>query len=124
LPIDALQLDRSFVANLAASPEARAIVRAVIGLAGGLRLAVVAEGVETREQLDLLRSWGCDAAQGALFAFPAPAAAIAELLAIDQDLTDAPPEAGAIGAVAVGVTESTEGAFVPPPLPLMAAVPR
>jgi EAL domain-containing protein (putative c-di-GMP-specific phosphodiesterase class I) len=124
LPVDALQLDRSFVANLAASPEARAIVRAVIGLAGGLRLAVVAEGVETQEQLDLLRSWGCDAAQGALFALPAPAATITQLILSVSDLSAAIADAASIRWADDGGQAQTENAFISPSHPLMVTVPR
>jgi diguanylate cyclase (GGDEF)-like protein len=72
-PLDLLKVDRSFVADLGVSIEAEKIVAAVIGLAHALGLKVVAEGVETDGQLDLLRSLGCDLAQGFLFSRPLPA---------------------------------------------------
>ncbi|MEA2530030.1 MAG: hypothetical protein QOG89_1674 [Thermomicrobiales bacterium] len=121
LPVDALQLDRSFVADLAVSHEARAIVRAVMGLAGGLRLAVVAEGVETPEQLALLRSWGCDAAQGELFASPASGEAVAALV-----LADLGPN-GSIETTDLDiarVTEQVEAGIIPTAPELVAGVPR
>ena len=80
-PVDALQLDSSFVADLGRTPEAMTIAQAVIGLAQGLMLKVVAEGVETREQLDRLRAMGCELAQGFLFARPMDAFKLRESLA-------------------------------------------
>ncbi len=75
-PLDLLKVDRSFVADLGVSAEAGEIVAAVINLAHALDLRVVAEGVETIEQLGLLRSFGCDLAQGFLFSRPLPASEI------------------------------------------------
>ncbi len=75
-PLDLLKVDRSFVEEMAASAEAEEIVAAVINLAHALGLEVVAEGVETTEQLALLRSFGCDLAQGFLFSKPLPASEI------------------------------------------------
>jgi diguanylate cyclase (GGDEF)-like protein len=69
-PVDTLQLDRSFVANLGRIREAKTVTQAVIGLAHGLGLKVVAEGVERREQLDQLLELGCEQAQGNLFSAP------------------------------------------------------
>jgi len=76
-PITTLKIDQSFVAGLADDAHDRTIVRAVIQLAHGLGMEVVAEGVETAVSLDLLRQAGCDAGQGFLFAKPMPAAAFA-----------------------------------------------
>ena len=73
LAVHTLKVDRSFVRDLHDS-DARRIVRAVLGIARGLRLHTVAEGVETLEQLDLLREMGCDQAQGFLFSPALPAA--------------------------------------------------
>jgi diguanylate cyclase (GGDEF)-like protein len=70
VPVEALHLDRSFVGDLDRRREAATVARAIIGLAHGLGLQVVAEGVESAAQLDLLRSWGCDLAQGVYFASP------------------------------------------------------
>jgi diguanylate cyclase (GGDEF)-like protein/PAS domain S-box-containing protein len=73
LPVDALKIDRSFVARLGSGDSAAEIVRAIVALAQALRLEVVAEGIETREQLAALRAVGCGFAQGFLFAHPLPA---------------------------------------------------
>ena len=71
-PIDTVKIDQEFVQGIAASADERAIVPAVIAMAHGLRLRVIAEGVETPEQLDLLRQQGCEEVQGFLFGEPAP----------------------------------------------------
>lgn len=72
LPIHALKIDRSFVAGVAQSEDSLAIVRSVISLAHSLRLIVIAEGVETEEQLELLRGLNCDEIQGYLISRPMP----------------------------------------------------
>jgi diguanylate cyclase (GGDEF)-like protein len=72
-PVDAVKVDRSFVAGLGTDASDTAIVRSVIDLAHALSLQVVAEGVERPEQLEALQSLGCDLAQGYLFAPPLPA---------------------------------------------------
>jgi diguanylate cyclase (GGDEF)-like protein/PAS domain S-box-containing protein len=71
-PFDKVKIDRSFVADMLANPQARAIIRSVIGLGHGLGVPVVAEGVETAEQLEALRAEGCDQVQGYLIARPNP----------------------------------------------------
>ncbi|HUY65808.1 MAG TPA: EAL domain-containing protein [Acidimicrobiales bacterium] len=76
-PLDILKVDRSFVEELGVSAESEQIVLAVINLAHALGLSVVAEGVETPEQLEVLASFDCDLAQGYLFSKPLPAAEIA-----------------------------------------------
>lgn len=70
MPIDRVKLDRSMIADIAISEQARAIIHAVIGLIHGLGHQVVAEGVETRDQIDVLRVIGCDAIQGYVIAPP------------------------------------------------------
>jgi diguanylate cyclase (GGDEF)-like protein/PAS domain S-box-containing protein len=79
-PIDTLKIDRSFVEDLPDRFEDAAIVRAVLELARGLDLRVVAEGVETKEQLDFLRLHECREVQGFYFSEAVPASAIDELL--------------------------------------------
>ncbi|MEA2358633.1 MAG: hypothetical protein QOI62_1893 [Solirubrobacteraceae bacterium] len=79
-PLDALKLDRSFVAGLGTDTQESAIVAAVVEMARALGLAVIAEGVETEEQLASLRGLGCELAQGYYFAHPMPAPAAAEFL--------------------------------------------
>lgn len=78
--VQGLKIDRSFIDGLGRSPEDTAIVKATLAFASALDLAVTAEGVETREQLDLLRALGCHQAQGYLFARPVPAAEVPNLL--------------------------------------------
>lgn len=70
LPLDRIKVDRSFVADIAGSPDAAAIVRSMLALAGGLGLGVVAEGIETEEQHALLREMGYREGQGWLFGRP------------------------------------------------------
>jgi diguanylate cyclase (GGDEF)-like protein len=81
LPIDSLKIDRSFVRGLGHEADDDSIVTSVIDLARSLGVSVVAEGVETEEQLAGLRARGCDTMQGFLFAKPAPAATVAALMA-------------------------------------------
>ncbi len=80
-PIDTLKIDRSFVAQLSAGSRNDQIVRTILSLAHGLELIVVAEGIESEEQLQALRAMGCDAAQGFYFARPLPPDILGELLA-------------------------------------------
>ena len=77
LPAEELKIDRSFVLDLESSADARAVVDAVVKLAQALGLKVVAEGVETEAQNQILRSLGCDELQGFLFAKPMSAKALA-----------------------------------------------
>jgi EAL domain-containing protein (putative c-di-GMP-specific phosphodiesterase class I) len=72
LPVTQIKIDMAFIRNLAADPGDRAIVKSIIDLARSLRLGVVAKGVETRDQLALLREFGCPYMQGFLFARPLP----------------------------------------------------
>ncbi len=78
--VDRLKIDRSFIRDLTLDVDAGAIVEAVISLAHTLRLKAIAEGVETEEQLEYLRSVGCDEVQGYFFSRPLPAAAAEEFL--------------------------------------------
>jgi diguanylate cyclase (GGDEF)-like protein len=71
-PFDKIKIDRAFVMNLGRNPQSAAIVRAVIGLGHGLEMSIVAEGVETHEQLCFLAEQGCDAVQGYFIGKPLP----------------------------------------------------
>lgn len=74
-PIDTLKIDRSFVQGIPGDGDDTAIVRAIVAMAGGLRLAVLAEGVESEAQRAFLETLGCASAQGWLYGRPQPAAA-------------------------------------------------
>jgi diguanylate cyclase len=87
-PFDKVKIDRSFVADMMTNPQARAIIRSVIGLGHGLGVPVVAEGVETSEQLDALRDEGCDQVQGYLIARPNPISHF-ESVVMDRDGAEA-----------------------------------
>ncbi len=80
-PIDRLKVDRSFVRDVAADPDDRAICAAIVDLARNMGITSLAEGVETREQLEFLRVRGCEEMQGFLESPPLPAAEAAEWLA-------------------------------------------
>lgn len=80
LPIDTLKIDRSFVQGIVDNPHDRSIVATIIQLAKQFAMSTVAEGVETDEQLSLLREMRCDQAQGYLFGKPVTAAEITQML--------------------------------------------
>jgi EAL domain-containing protein (putative c-di-GMP-specific phosphodiesterase class I) len=90
-PLDKLKIDRSFIDDLPSCPEAAAVVQGIIHLAHSLRLKVIAEGVETHEQMEFLERFGCDQYQGYLFSRPLPAAAYEELLRGAQSATALEP---------------------------------
>jgi diguanylate cyclase (GGDEF)-like protein len=79
-PFDKIKIDRSFIASMSRAPQSQAIVRAVIGLARGLNLPVVAEGVETSEQLAFLCRESCDEVQGYFVGRPSPIQTYAALV--------------------------------------------
>ena len=79
-PFDKIKIDQSFVHELASRGDSMAIVRAVTGLGKSLGISTTAEGVETKEQLTLLRREGCTEVQGYLFSAPRPAAEVEKML--------------------------------------------
>jgi EAL domain-containing protein (putative c-di-GMP-specific phosphodiesterase class I) len=85
LPIDQIKIDKSFVRDITTDPDDAAIVRAVIAMAHGLKLDVVAEGAETLEQYQFLKAQSCDALQGYYFSRPLSAEDMAGLLARSLD---------------------------------------
>jgi diguanylate cyclase (GGDEF)-like protein len=89
-PIDSLKIDRSFIHDVTTNPDDATIARTVIAMAHNLRMTAVAEGVETREQLEFLRSHECDQMQGYYFSRPLAAEAFAQLLADNRCLGTEP----------------------------------
>ena len=79
-PIDMLKIDRSFVRDIVTDADDRAITQAIISMAHSLKLEVVAEGVEEKAQLEILKSQGCDILQGYLFSKPLPANEVINIL--------------------------------------------
>ena len=84
LPITLLKIDKSFVGGMESREENRKLVHAMINLAHNLKLEVVAEGVETPEQLSLLRDFGCDQVQGYFISRPLPLADLVEFLTLGE----------------------------------------
>ena len=90
--VDALKIDQSFVRQIATGGRDAAIVTAIIGMARNLGLVVIAEGLETQEELDFLRAHHCDEAQGYYFSRPAPPREFAALLGEGiRPLSSVPP---------------------------------
>jgi EAL domain-containing protein (putative c-di-GMP-specific phosphodiesterase class I) len=81
-PVDVIKIDRSFVADLATSPEDTTILTSILSLGRGLGLTTVAEGVETAAQADFLRVHGCELGQGYFFAEPRPRSFVAGLVSL------------------------------------------
>jgi diguanylate cyclase (GGDEF)-like protein len=84
MALDSLKIDQGFVRGLPDDGKSAAIAQATIGLAHGLGIKVIAEGVETAAQRDFLRAAGCDEAQGYLFSRPLPPESLARWLAVEQ----------------------------------------
>ena len=82
-PIDCVKIDKSFVNDVTTDPDDQAITHAIISMAHSLHLEVVAEGVETKEQLELLKSQSCDVIQGYLFSKPIPVDDVSPFLLSD-----------------------------------------
>ncbi|MCP4351481.1 MAG: EAL domain-containing protein [Desulfobacterales bacterium] len=83
-PIDTLKIDRSFVADSMTSQDDREIIRTIIAMANALNIKTVAEGVETREQIDFLRDHGCNIMQGYYFSQPMPAEKFEKMLQLGK----------------------------------------
>ncbi|MDY0270457.1 EAL domain-containing protein [Trichloromonas sp.] len=79
-PVDSLKIDRSFIRDVAVDPSEASVVTSIVAIAHNLHIAAVAEGVETREQLDFLVACGCDSYQGFFFSKPIPAEDFTRLL--------------------------------------------
>ncbi|TFG92548.1 MAG: EAL domain-containing protein [Syntrophobacterales bacterium] len=79
-PFDAIKIDRSFVMECIREPDNLVIIRTIIAMGHSLEKRIVAEGIETKEQFDLLKSYGCDEAQGYYFSRPVPQDEFTELL--------------------------------------------
>jgi EAL domain-containing protein (putative c-di-GMP-specific phosphodiesterase class I) len=87
--VDSLKIDRSFVRDIATDPSDHAIVSAIVAMARSLNIQVVAEGIETWQQLEILRNMGCTYAQGFLFAKPCTATEATRYLKVEPlDLLD------------------------------------
>ncbi|MET4036984.1 putative signal transduction protein with EAL and GGDEF domain [Bradyrhizobium sp. JR7.2] len=84
LPLDKIKIDRSFVADINENPVSHKIIKSLAGLCDDMEIACVAEGVETRAQLDSLRRLGCDFIQGYYFAKPMSGDAIGDYLAKER----------------------------------------
>ena len=87
-PLDALKIDQSFVRQITTTPDETTIVSAIISMAQSLKLRIVAEGVETAEELAFLEAHDCEEAQGYYFSRPMPAEQFAALLASQQALAN------------------------------------
>jgi len=88
LPLDKIKIDRSFVADINENAVSHKIIKSLAGLCDDMEIACVAEGVETRAQLDTLRRLGCDYIQGYYFAKPMPADSIGAYLAKERQRLD------------------------------------
>jgi EAL domain-containing protein (putative c-di-GMP-specific phosphodiesterase class I) len=87
-PIDTLKIDQSFIHQITTSPGETSIVTAIISMGQSLKLRVVAEGVETQEELAFLQSHQCEEAQGFYFSRPVPPQQFASLLKTGIPETD------------------------------------
>jgi EAL domain-containing protein (putative c-di-GMP-specific phosphodiesterase class I) len=98
LPVDALMVDRAFVSRMGDDVDSSTIVRTILELGGALDLTVVAEGVETESQRQMLRELGCQAAQGYLFSRPLPVDELEDLLRARGNAPAGPsPGSGQVG---------------------------
>lgn len=84
-PFDVIKIDKKFMENMLVSKKGKLILEQVVAMAGKLNLGLLAEGVETREQVEFLKEIGCDMVQGFYYAKPMPAEEFYELLKQDRD---------------------------------------
>jgi len=108
LPIDRIKIDKGFVGKINTAADKPALVLGIIALGRGLGLDVVAEGVETREQLEFLATHGCDQIQGYVFSRPLPAEELSSLLMLEL----VSPDAG--GLAEQGQPAPADDAVTPP----------
>ena len=94
LPVDILKIDQSFIQDIPEDEDATTITSSIIALAHELKLNVIAEGIETEKQLEVLRSRKCDYAQGFYFAEPMPADDLVEYLLQHRELPDVAKPSG------------------------------
>jgi diguanylate cyclase (GGDEF)-like protein len=87
-PFDKVKIDQSFVQDMENNPQSRAIIKAIVGLAKGLDIAILAEGVETLDQITMLRSTGCEQIQGFAISRPAPIESFGDLVGPDAVAKD------------------------------------
>ena len=106
-PIDVLKIDRAFIKDLLNNREDTAIINAILAMAHGLGLTVVAEGVETEEQLRLLRLFGCDEVQGYVYSRPLPTHKFKSLLARGDRTGQLPAGPAASPAKVVAITSGS-----------------
>ena len=89
LPVDQLKIDQSFVKDMVVNPKDAALIRGMIAMAHALDLTVIAEGVESEEQLAILSEEGCDEVQGYLSGYPLPSEQLEALLMVDRTTQEA-----------------------------------
>ena len=106
-PFDRIKIDQSFVRELGKQPDCMAIVRAVATLGSDLGMAITAEGVETRQQLETLERAGCTEIQGYLFSRPVPGCQVIDLLRTMSNPEDLLPHSGE-RAVSPSLIETAE----------------
>ena len=107
-PFDRIKIDQSFVRELGKRPDCMAIVRAVATLGSDLGMAITAEGVETRQQLETLERAGCTEIQGYLFSRPVPGSQVIDLLRTMSNTEDVVPLVGEL-AVPPSLIETADG---------------
>jgi predicted signal transduction protein with EAL and GGDEF domain len=121
-PLDKMKIDQSFIRNLTTKPEARAIVRAITSLARAFNIRVVAEGVETADQLHILEAEGCTEFQGYYFGRPQPAETISGTISDCSRVLNGPDDQSAETAAVVRLPRPKE--FNPRPMPRCADLPQ